>query len=115
MSAASTICLSQIGVARSSTRWAAYDVRFHRTGRKQLHHPVVSDVDLSYEAFELPAEPGLTMLVYTGSSTQARLHSRARLCHPGRPQPASQLGRQTRAVRRGRAGVRSPHHLTPQH
>lgn len=47
------------------TRWAAHDVRFHRTGRKQLHHPVVGDLDLTYEAFELPAEPGLTLLVYT--------------------------------------------------
>lgn len=47
------------------TRWAAHDVRFHRTGRKRLHHPVVGNLDLTYEAFELPAETGLTMLVYT--------------------------------------------------
>lgn len=47
------------------TRWAAHDVRFHRTGRKQLRHPLVGDLDLTYEAFELPAEPGLTLLVYT--------------------------------------------------
>ena len=46
-------------------RWAAHDVLFHRTGRKALHHPVVGDLDLTYEAFELPSEPGLTMLVYT--------------------------------------------------
>jgi hypothetical protein len=47
------------------TRWAAHDVLFHRTGRKNLHHPVVGDLDLTYEAFELPSEPGLSMLVYT--------------------------------------------------
>jgi len=47
------------------TLWAAHDVRFHRTGRKGLHHPVAGDLDLTYEAFELPGEPGLTMLVYT--------------------------------------------------
>ena len=47
------------------TRWAAHDVLFHRTGRKSLCHPVVGALDLTYEAFELPAEPGLTMLVYT--------------------------------------------------
>jgi hypothetical protein len=47
------------------TMWAAHDVLFHRTGRKDLHHPVVGDLDLTYEAFELPAEPGLTLLVYT--------------------------------------------------
>lgn len=45
--------------------WAAHDVRFHRTGRKNLHHPVAGDLDLTYEAFELPSEAGLTMLVYT--------------------------------------------------
>ena len=45
--------------------WAAHDVLFHRTGRKDLHHPVAGDLDLTYEAFELPSDPGLTMLVYT--------------------------------------------------
>lgn len=45
--------------------WAAHDVLFHRTGRKDLHHPVAGDLDLTYEAFELPAERGLTMIVYT--------------------------------------------------
>jgi len=47
------------------TLWAAHDVQHHRTGRKGLHHPVVGDLDLTYEAFELPSEPGLTMIVYT--------------------------------------------------
>lgn len=46
-------------------RWAAHDVRFHRTGVKQLHHPVVGDLDLTYEAMDLTADEGLTMLVYT--------------------------------------------------
>jgi transcriptional regulator with XRE-family HTH domain len=47
------------------TLWASHDVLFHRTGRKNLHHPVVGDLDLTYEAFELAADPGLRMLVYT--------------------------------------------------
>lgn len=46
-------------------RWVAHNVRFHRTGRKQLHHPVVGDLDLNFEALEFPSDPGLTMLVYT--------------------------------------------------
>jgi len=45
--------------------WAGHDVLFHRTGRKNLHHPVVGDLDLTYEAFDLAADPGLRMLVYT--------------------------------------------------
>ncbi len=58
------------------TRWAAHNVRFHRTGRKQLRHPVVGHLDLSYEAMELPGED-LTVLVYTaepGSPTQDALN-----------------------------------------
>lgn len=47
------------------TRWAAHNVRFHRTGRKKLHHPVVGPLDLEFEAMEFPAHPGLTLLVYT--------------------------------------------------
>ena len=47
------------------TRWAAHNVHFHRTGHKKLHHPVVGDLDLNFEAMELPSQPGLTLLVYT--------------------------------------------------
>ncbi|BCW20241.1 transcriptional regulator [Arthrobacter sp. NtRootA9] len=47
------------------TLWARHDVRYHRTGRKRLHHPVVGDLDLTYEALELPADPGLRINVYT--------------------------------------------------
>lgn len=50
------------------TLWAAHDVRFHRTGLKRLHHPVVGALELSYEALELPADEGLTMLVYTAEA-----------------------------------------------
>lgn len=46
-------------------RWARHDVKYHRTGRKHLHHPVVGELDLSYEALELPADPGLRINVYT--------------------------------------------------
>jgi len=47
------------------TRWARHDVKHHRTGRKRLHHPIVGDMDLSFEALELPADPGLRINVYT--------------------------------------------------
>lgn len=46
-------------------RWAAHNVKFHRTGVKHLHHPLVGDLTLTYEALELPADPGQRMLVYT--------------------------------------------------
>jgi transcriptional regulator with XRE-family HTH domain len=53
------------------TRWGAHNVRLHRTGRKQLHHPVAGDLELTYEALELPADPGLTMITYTAEPASA--------------------------------------------
>jgi transcriptional regulator with XRE-family HTH domain len=50
------------------TRWAAHNVRFHRTGRKRIRHPVVGSLDLDFEAMEFPAHPGLTLLAYTAAA-----------------------------------------------
>lgn len=44
-------------------RWAAHNVKFHRTGTKVLHHPVVGDLTLDYEAMELPGDSGQRILV----------------------------------------------------
>ena len=52
-------------------KWANHNVRFHRTGVKRLHHPVVGDLELAYEAMELPADPGLTMFAYTAEPASA--------------------------------------------
>ncbi|GAA2986520.1 helix-turn-helix transcriptional regulator [Streptosporangium longisporum] len=47
------------------TRWAAHDVRLHRTGTKHLHHPVVGDLHLTYEVLDLAADPGLSLIAFT--------------------------------------------------
>jgi transcriptional regulator with XRE-family HTH domain len=47
------------------TRWAAHDVRLHRTGTKRFRHPVVGDLTVAFNATELPADPGLTLTAYT--------------------------------------------------
>jgi len=73
------------------TRWAAHNVRFHRTGHKRIHHPVVGTLDLDFEAMELPAHPGLTLLAYTAAAGTP---------HPRQPQDARQLGRHRRANRK---------------
>ena len=49
-------------------RWARHDVKHHRTGRKRVHHPIVGDLDLAFEAFELPGDPGLRLNVYTADA-----------------------------------------------
>jgi transcriptional regulator with XRE-family HTH domain len=46
-------------------RWAAHDVRLHRSGIKHFQHPVVGRLDLTFDAMDLPADPGLTLTAYT--------------------------------------------------
>jgi transcriptional regulator with XRE-family HTH domain len=46
-------------------RWAAHDVKFHRTGTKRFHHPLVGDLTLNFEALELAADPGQRLNIYT--------------------------------------------------
>ena len=57
-------------------RWAAHDVQIHTTGVKLIHHPVVGDLDMSYESFLLAADLSQSLLTYTtepGSPTQDAL------------------------------------------
>jgi len=49
-------------------RWAAHDVRLHRTGLKQFHHPVVGDLHLAYEVLELAADPGLSLIAFSAEA-----------------------------------------------
>jgi transcriptional regulator with XRE-family HTH domain len=46
-------------------RWAAHDVRQYRTGTQQFRHALVGDLTLGYEALELTADIGQTLIVYT--------------------------------------------------
>jgi hypothetical protein len=51
-------------------------VRYHRSGVKRLRHPVVGEIELVYEAFELPSDPGLRMSTYTaepGTASEEKL------------------------------------------
>jgi MmyB-like transcription regulator ligand binding domain len=46
-------------------QWASQDVRFHRSGRKRLRHPAVGQLDIDFEAMQIPSEPGLQLNIYT--------------------------------------------------
>jgi len=46
-------------------RWAAHDVKYYRSGVQPFHHPIVGDLTLNYDALEIPADPGLTIVAYT--------------------------------------------------
>jgi transcriptional regulator with XRE-family HTH domain len=85
------------------TRWAQHNVRFHRTGTKRLHHPVVGKLTLSYETMELSADPGLRSAVYTAEAG-------VRLA--GRPQHPRELERDARRGGRRHGRRRIGHQLT---
>jgi transcriptional regulator with XRE-family HTH domain len=56
--------------------WASHDVRFHLSGIKHFHHPIVGDLSLNYERLELAADPGLHIMIYTadpGSKSEQSL------------------------------------------
>ncbi|MEU4708177.1 helix-turn-helix transcriptional regulator [Nocardia salmonicida] len=46
-------------------RWAAHNVRLHRTGAKTFMHPVVGELTLSFEVMALSSTPGLTLTAYS--------------------------------------------------
>ena len=45
--------------------WSQRDVHEHRTGTKVYRHPVVGEIELTYDVFEMPGQPGLTICTYT--------------------------------------------------
>lgn len=56
--------------------WGAHDVKEHRTGLKSLHHPVVGDLDLTFQSMDLTSDRGLQMLIFSaepGSPSYERL------------------------------------------
>jgi hypothetical protein len=78
-------------VTRSDTFrhwWAAHNVRHHRTGIKRIHHPEVGDLELAYEAMDLPLNPDWFLFAYTaepGSPTDERLRILGSLAATGSP------------------------------
>jgi transcriptional regulator with XRE-family HTH domain len=56
--------------------WGSHDVREHRSGVKSVHHPIVGDLDLTYQGMDLASDRGLQMLVFSaerGSVSEERL------------------------------------------
>jgi transcriptional regulator with XRE-family HTH domain len=41
------------------TLWASHDIRFRHEGTKRLRHPVVGDLELTYQSLALPTSPGV--------------------------------------------------------
>lgn len=57
--------------------WADHRVFRHTHGPKRFHHPAGGTMTLNYETMHLPADPGLSLVLYTadvGSPSEAKLH-----------------------------------------
>lgn len=77
--------------------WGAHDVRDHRTGLKNVHHPVVGDLDLTFQAMDLASAGGLQMIVFSaepGSATHERLQLLANLAQTPIREAATGVGKQ---------------------
>ncbi|MEU1519095.1 helix-turn-helix transcriptional regulator [Streptomyces sp. NPDC005811] len=64
-------------------RWDAHDVEYYRSGRQCFHHAAVGDLDLDYDALEIPADPGLTIVTYTLASAAPHADAFRRLREHG--------------------------------
>ncbi len=72
-------------------RWAAHNVKLHRTGAKRFHHPVVGELTLDFETLDLPGDAGQRMLVYSAeprSPSQQALQLLASWASAPRAEPA---------------------------
>jgi transcriptional regulator with XRE-family HTH domain len=63
------------------TLWAAHDVRLHHSGSKQVHHPIVGDLDLTFEGLEVGTDKGLSIIAYTAEPGSTSHDSLQLLAH----------------------------------
>jgi transcriptional regulator with XRE-family HTH domain len=80
--------------------WAGHDVVYYRSGVQPFCHPVAGDLDLDYDALEIPADPGQTIIAYSaepGSPARDALDILASWAatqpRAGQPDPAHPAGR----------------------
>src|SRR5918911_586197 len=77
---------------RFRQRWAAHDVRYHRNGAKRIHHPLVGDITLDFEALELPGDEGQRLNIYTAAPHTPAAEALTLLASWTLPQPISEAG-----------------------
>jgi transcriptional regulator with XRE-family HTH domain len=56
-----------VGSQAFRERWAGHDVTYYRSGVQAFRHRVVGDLDLDYDALEIPADPGQTIVAYSAA------------------------------------------------
>ena len=83
---------------RFRTLWGAHDVREHRTGIKSIRHPIVGDLDLTFQSMDLSSDRGLTMLVYSAEPGSPSLHGLQLLSNWVATKVATELATQATTV-----------------
>ncbi|MFF1255029.1 helix-turn-helix transcriptional regulator [Pseudarthrobacter sp. NPDC058329] len=63
------------------TLWAAHNVRLHHSASKQVHHPIVGDLDLTFERLDIATDKGLSMIAYTAEPGSTSHDSLQLLAH----------------------------------
>jgi transcriptional regulator with XRE-family HTH domain len=53
----------------------AHLVDYHRSGVQPFHHPLVGDLTPNYDALELPADPGQTIVAHTAQPDSPAPHA----------------------------------------
>jgi transcriptional regulator with XRE-family HTH domain len=71
-----TTLIGELSAASPEFRqdWAQQDVHEHRTGRKVYRHPHIGELDVTFDIFELPGEPGLAVCTYSVEEGTASAH-----------------------------------------
>ena len=62
--------------------WADRNLSQHTHGPKRFHHNAIGTITLNYETLHLPADPGLSLILYTaaaGSPEEAKLRELVRI------------------------------------
>jgi transcriptional regulator with XRE-family HTH domain len=64
-----TALVGELSMASPEFRslWASHTVREHRSGNKQVRHPIVGDLELVFESMELSSHKGLLLIAYTAT------------------------------------------------
>ena len=89
------------------TRWATHNVRFNDTDTKDLHHPIVGDLTLTFSRLDLASDPGLAIMICTaepGSTSAETLDLLASWAADARPRRDDRAARSGRSVRPCLAG-----------
>ena len=84
---------------RIRDRWAAPDVQIHSTGVQLIHHPVVSDLDLSLRPSHWTPDPSQMLITYTAEPGSPSQYA-PRVSWPAGPRPATASGRPPRLIPR---------------